>query len=463
MNNRKPNTIEQLNHYYGKVPPQAIDTEEAVLGALMLEEDAYLKVSHIIDEISFYKEEHKKILLAIKFLNTSGKQIDLLTVTQRLKDSGQLDEVGGPLYITQLTSRVASATHIEHHARIIQQKFIQRELIRIGSELTNDSFDDSQDIEEIIEGLKGKLIEIDNYSIGQNSGKLQSFVLQKAIREIELDCAEQLLGHSPGITTGLCDLNRMTGGWRNSNLVILASRPGVGKTSLALHFALSAAKAGKWVNFYGLEMSDSDLMRIVLSAESGVNRTSIKDGKLTDSDWMKIDKSLAEFENLPIIWNDFSGITANYIRSLTAKHRKAGRCDLVIVDYVQLITVADKKVNREQQIADISRTLKKTALSENVPIIALAQLNREAEGKKPELSHLRESGSLEQDADIVIFPWIEDRNYKVTIAKNRRGKVGTIQIQPNSEMTKFFDIEKSKIPPKFKPIEPEKDIEDQPF
>lgn len=447
MDNRKPSTIDQLNSYYGKVPPQAIEIEMAVLGALMIESETFGKVNHLLTEESFYKFEHAKIFKAISELYRDNRPIDLLTVTQRLKNSGELDEVGGPLYITQLTSLIATAGHIEHHARIIQQKFIQRQLIRIGSELTSEAFDDSKDIEEIIDSLKVKIIDIDNFAIGQNTGHTNEFVLDQALKEIETDCEEKAAGRAPGITTGLADLNFMTGGWRKSNLIILASRPGIGKTSLALHFAITAAQAGKWVNFYGLEMSESDLMRIIISGQSDVNRINIRDGKLSGYEWEAINKSVPNFNRLPIIWNDYAGITASQIKALTAKHRKAGKCDLVIIDYIQLITPTDKKQNREQQISEISRTLKRTGLSEQIPILALAQLNREAEGCKPMLSHLRESGSLEQDADVVLMPWVQDNKYMISIAKNRRGKVGTFEINHSDEMTKFYDIGRQEFTP----------------
>jgi replicative DNA helicase len=202
-----------------------------------------------------------------------------------------------------------------------------------------------------------------------------------------------------------------------------------------------AALSGKWVNFYGLEMKSTDLARIQISGQSGINRTSIRDGKLTDLDWSLLNEAIPKLNHLPIIWNDNPGITANHISNITAKNCKIGKCDLIIIDYIQLMTASDKKQNREQQISEISRTLKKLALSENIPIIALSQLNREAEGIKPQINHLRESGSLEQDADVIILPWIEEGKYMLTIGKNRRGRIGSIEIHANEEMTAFYDID----------------------
>ncbi|MCL6103693.1 MAG: replicative DNA helicase [Bacteroidetes bacterium] len=425
-----------------KVPPQAIDVEEAVLGALMLEKDAYHTVQAILKPESFYKEEHKKIFNVIKELASKEKPIDLLVVTQELKNRGELDEVGGPLYITQLTSRVASAAHIEFHARIIAQKFIQRELIRIGSELITASFDDNEDIETILSNLKLNISEAEGYSYNSNSGGLQADVCKAAIIEIEKDCQTVKAGKSPGITTGFRDLDYSTGGWRNTNLIVLAARPGVGKTSLALHFAIKAARAGNWVNYYSMEMKKEDLFRIILSGESGVNRSDIRDGTLKDSDWIPINNAVTSLENLPIIWFDYAGITPAQIKANTAKNRKKGKCDIIILDYLQLIAPTDRKAIREQQISEMSRTFKGIALNENIPFICLSQLNREASETKPQLHHLRESGAIEQDADIVLFPHRdkEDNSFIITVAKNRRGRIGDFKILANDEMTVFENM-----------------------
>jgi replicative DNA helicase len=280
---------------------------------------------------------------------------------------------------------------------------------------------------------------------------------------MESDCANFRDSKPSGISTGLFDLNRATGGWKPTNIIILASRPGIGKTSLCLHFAESAAKKGKWVNFYGLEMSRSDLMRINISGETGINRTDARDGRITDEDWNAVNIAVKSMERLPIIWNDQATLTVNHIRSFTAKNRKIGKCDLIIIDYLQLITPTDKKVIREQQIAEISRELKKLALKEKVPIIIAAQLNREATEGEPKLHHLRESGSLEQDADIVIFPWVNGEDYTLSIAKHRRGMKGSMIIGHNSEMTKFYDNIPQSITHTIKTVNPSEPSQDIPF
>ena len=433
------NKIDEINFAYGKIPPQAIDIEEVVIGSLMLEADAIHKVTGIITGESFYNEEHRKIFEVIKSLADSGKPIDILTVTRSLMEKNILDEIGGPVFVTQLTSRVASAAHLEYHARIIQQLHVQRELIKIGTETVSEAYQDGTDIEDLLTSLKQKISAIEDSTLGTNTGQSHFNVIRETIKEIEKDCVQARAGKQPGITTGLKTLNNATGGWRNTNLVIVAARPGIGKTSLALHFAKMAARSGKWVNFYGLEMKSSDLMRIMLSGESSVNRTRLRDGYIDTKEWNSIHSSLATFENLPVIWNDYAGLTSSQIRSNTIRNRKAGKCDLIIIDYLQLVKPFDKKAIREQQISEISRTLKEIALTENIPVICLSQLNRAAAGEKPQLHHLRESGAIEQDADIVIFPFRNetDNRFYLSIAKNRRGTCGDFEIFANEEMTGF--------------------------
>jgi len=438
-------TIEEINAHLGKIPPQAIDVEQAVLGALMLERDAFHRVSDVVDTSSFYKEEHQKIFEVVKYLATQQKPVDLLTVTQELKNRNQLDEIGGPVEIMQLTSRIASAAHIEFHAKIIAQKFIQRELIRISSEIQTESYDDTSDIDDLINNARTKLNDVDNLILCSNSGQTSQVVASDALKEIEKDCVATRSGVSPGVSTGLYHLDSVTGGWRNTNLIILAARPSVGKSSLALHFAFTAAMNGVWVNFYGLEMKNHDYFRILLSAQTGIPRSDIRDGNLTTEQWMQIHEATGILEKLPIIWNDNSSVSASQIRSNTIRNKRAGRCGLVIIDYLQLMKPSDKKAIREQQIADMSRTLKETAMSEDIPVIALSQLNRDVEkrtDKEPGLSDLRESGSIEQDADSVLFIW-DPEEPKLKIGKNRRGKTGKIRFWANKEKTVFSDSEPS--------------------
>jgi len=442
-NNQQRKTVDEINAQFGKIPPQAIDVEEAVLGALMLERDALHRISDVIDTASFYKQEHQTVFETVKKLSIEGKPVDLLTVTRALIDSGKLEAIGGPMYVTQLTSKVASAAHIEFHAKIIAQKFIQRELIRISTEIQTESYDESTDIDDLINNARTKLNDVDNLILCSNSGQTSPVVAREAMKEIELDCKATEAGITPGISTGLSDLNRSLGGWRNGNLIILAARPSVGKSSFALHLAKTAALSGKWVNFYGLEMKNADFFRILLSGTSGISRSDLRDGKLIADDWQNLHKGVSTLEKLPIIWNDYPGTTVSQIRANTIRNNRAGRCDLVVIDYLQLVKPTDRKAIREQQIAEISRTLKQTALEVNVPIICLSQLNREVEkrtNKEPNLSDIRESGAVEQDADVVLFLYDHD-GLKLKTGKNRRGKVGYVSFWANDEKTIFADSE----------------------
>lgn len=438
---QKNETIEQINAQYGKLPPQAVEVEEAVIGALMLEADAIHRVLDVIDTPSFYKDSHQKIFDVIKKLSSERKPIDLLTVTQELRNRGELEAVGGPMEITKLTRRVASVAHVEFHARIIAQKFIQRELIRVSTEIQVDSYDDQQDLEELLSGARSKIGDIDSLILGSCSGQMSQVVAEDALKELEKDCVATKSGKTPGISTGFYDLDDALGGWRNTNLIILAARPSVGKSSLALHFALTAAMNGVWVNFYGLEMKNHDYFRILLSGMTGIDRTSIRDGRLTDDDWKKINEATSILRDLPILWSDNPSLTANHVRNQTIRNKKAGRCGLVIIDYLQLLKPTDKKAIREQQIAEMTRTLKESAMIDDVPVIALSQLNRDIEkrsDKEPTLADLRESGAIEQDADVVLFLWDKDEP-KLKIGKNRRGKTGPIDFWANDQKTAFGD------------------------
>jgi replicative DNA helicase len=427
---------------YGKIPPQAIEVEEAILGALMLERDAYSNVSGIIDTQSFYKEEHQKIFEAIKQLSKKGSPIDLITVSQEIKNRNQLEEIGGPGYITQLTRRVASAAHIEAHARIIAQKHIQRKMISRASDMLKMAYDDTEDVEDLSILWRKYGEELEDVFTVADTGTSFKTVLQNTLKEIEVDCSRANENKTPGIPTGFVSLDVNTGGWRGGNLIVLAARPGHGKTSFALHFAMVAAKAGYWVNIFSLEMLKTDLARIILASESGIYRSNIRDGYLQKSDWQGLNSTISKIQDLPIIFKDASGMTVNQIQSAIRKNRKNKRCDFVFVDYLQLVKSQQSKQSRELEVSEISRTLKTTALTENIPILALSQFNRDADKETPKLSHLRESGAIEQDADLVCFlQKVEKTQIRFIVEKHRRGQTGNIDIYCNSEMTRFSETQ----------------------
>lgn len=432
---------EQINAIYGKIPPQALEVEEAVLGALMLEQDAIKTILGIVNKQSFYKTEHQIIFGVVESILVKEEPVDLLTVTQELKNQNLLEQVGGLSYITSLTRRVASSAHIESHARIIAEKYYLRETIRKSTELIKMAFE-GEDVEVISNEWKQFGDSLDDIFAIANTGSHIKQVLKNTIQEIELDCQTVNQMKSPGIPTGFSSLDDITGGWRGGNLIILAARPGVGKTSFALYFALQAAKAGFWVNIFSLEMNKEDLARILLAYESGIYRSNIRDGNLKSTDWVKINSVISRIEKLPIIFRDASGMNVNQIQASIRKNRKNNRCQFAIVDYLQLVKSSQLRAIREMEVSEISRTLKTIALNENIPIMALSQLNRAADGELPKLSHLRESGAIEQDADLVCFLHkFEQKNDKIrfTVAKHRRGRLGEIDIYHNDQMTAFSE------------------------
>ena len=450
-------TIEQLNAQYGKIPPQAPEVEEAVLGALMLERDAYIVVAAILKAESFYKEEHQKIFKVIQHLVANEKPVDLLMVTQELKNRQELDEVGGPIYITQLTSRVASAAHIEFHARIIAQKYIQRELIRISSEIQVKSYDDSMELDDLIDYAEASLFKVTEGNISKESQPIKP-LLREAIEKIE-ENAKKPDGLS-GIPSGFSRLDKITSGWQNTDLMIVAARPAMGKTAFVLSMARNMAVLKQVpVAVFSLEMSSLQLVNRLIAAETELGSEKIKSGKLEDWEWELFNRRIKNLENAPLYIDDTPALSVFEFRAKCRRLKMQYDIGIVIVDYLQLMTAGnDVKGNREQEVSTISRNLKAIAKEINVPIIALSQLNRSVEsrdGKRPQLSDLRESGAIEQDADMVMF--IHRPEYygitqdadgnsligvaELIIAKHRNGSVGDVQLAFKASLAKFSNLE----------------------
>lgn len=451
------NVIEQINAQYGKMPPQAVEVEEAVIGALMLERDAYVTVADIIDTKSFYKEEHQKIFDAIKALSGKEKPVDLLMVTQELKDRNQLDEIGGPVYITQLTRRVASAAHIEFHARIIAQKFIQRELIRVSSEIQTRSYDDTVDVDDLIDFSESSLFQVAQGNIKKETLPIKP-VLNEAIIQIE-KAKNQKEGLS-GIPSGFTALDRITSGWQRTDLVIIAARPSMGKTAFVLSMARNmAVNHNKKVALFSLEMSSIQLVTRLISSETELGSQKLKSGRLEDWEWEHLNRKITSLDQAPIYIDDTPALSIFEFRAKCRRLKMQHEIELVIVDYLQLMTAgSDLRGSREQEVSTISRSLKAIAKELDIPIIALSQLNRSVEsreGRRPQLSDLRESGAIEQDADIVIF--IHRPEYygidedesgnslrgvaEIIIAKHRNGATGDIHLSFKKELAKFSDME----------------------
>ena len=450
--------IDTINAMYGKLPPQAVEVEEAVLGALMLERNAIFNVSSIISEESFYKSEHQIIFRTVLELSDSGKAIDLVTVTQRLKDNSLLEEVGGPAYIMQLTRRVALAAHIEQWARVIAEKYFSRELIRLFTSCINKAYEDNIDELELEYSFATQTI--DDLLAGKSGMKHISAILDETRTDLEEREKKALAGDIQGVNTGLSDLNEMNNGWQNGELIIIAARPSMGKTAVALNlFTKSAALKGKNVCVFSLEMENIKLSKRLILSYGGIVRTNFERGTMTAGDWSAYNNADRELRQLPIFIDDSPGVDVRHITTVVRNKVRKGQCDLVIIDYLQLVETPQSysNRNREREVAEISRGLKKAAKAAGVPIILLAQLNRkieDREDKTPRLADLRESGAIEQDADVVIFPWrpayydpnvMDDNNNSMQnvmmfeIAKNRDGNIGSIPSKHNDDLTQFFD------------------------
>lgn len=451
---RTRKVVGQLEH--GLLPPQAVELEEAVLGALMLERDSLLEVVDIITEKSFYKEVHQKIYSVILELNNNSDPIDILTVTDKIKNKGWLGEIT-PYFITQLTNRVASTANIEYHARIIQQKYIARDVIRISSELITEAYDETHDIFELTE----KMI-TEAYNVGDVGSKESNLSNTELITNItkKIERAKEFQGIT-GLKSGLLSQDKAFGGYKPGNLYIKAARIAMGKTSLILCEAHHMANVDKKnVLFFSVEMSSEQLMERLIAVHSEISLNKMASGELTKQDWEHYHKSIKELlsDNLRIV--DIPNISLNVLRKIAKKHAMKYGLDCIFVDYLQLMKDTQKgNSNREQEVSRISSGLKGLAKELNVPVIALAQLSRAVEnrggGKIPQLSDLRESGSIEQDADVVQFIYrpeyygiTEDEEGNSTIgradlinAKNRHGATGTIHVQFINHLTKFKDYE----------------------
>ena len=444
----------------GKLPPQAVDIEEAVLGALMLEKDALSAVIDVLRPEVFYKDAHQMIFKVIHQLFHKAEPIDILTVTHALKKSGELEIVGGAYYITQLTSRIASAANIEYHARIILQKYIQRELIRISGETIRDAYEDNEDVLSLLDRAEKNLFEISEGNIRRNFEDMQSLI-SKAIKEIEV-AANQKSGIT-GVPSGFTELDRVTAGWQKSDLVIIAARPGMGKTAFTLSMARNAAVMFKKpVAFFSLEMSSVQLVNRLISSEAEITSEKIRKGQLADHEWEQLNARIKPLTEAPLYIDDTPALSIFELRAKCRRLVAEKGVSMIIIDYLQLMQAGSdtKSGNREQEISTISRSLKAIAKELSVPIIALSQLSRAVEtragsSKRPQLSDLRESGAIEQDADMVLFIYrpeyyqlSEDENgqstqgiAEVAVAKNRNGALKTVNLKFIGHLTKFTDLD----------------------
>ncbi len=445
-----------ISESLGKLPPQVLDLEEAVLGALMLEKNALNAVIEFLKPEHFYLETHKEIYNAIVDLFKASDPVDMRTVVNQLRKEGKIELVGGAYYIAELTSKVSSAANIEYHARIIMEMAIKRELIQVASQIHHDAYEDTTDVFELLDKTEQSIFQISDSNLRKNYDNMRN-LMARAIQELQV-----LKDHKDGLTgvpSGFTALDRMTSGWQKSDLVIIAARPGMGKTAFVVSALRNASVDFKIpVAIFSLEMASVQLVNRMISAEAELEGEKIKRGNLADHEWTQLVHKTNKLATAPIFIDDTPALSVLELRAKCRRLKAEHNIQLVVVDYLQLMR-GEQGGNREQEIASISRSLKGIAKELSVPVLALSQLSRGVEtrggDKRPQLSDLRESGSIEQDADIVMFLY-RPEYYKITqnedgtptqgmgeviIAKHRNGSVGSVQLKFIGKYTKFADMD----------------------
>lgn len=444
----------------GNVPPQAVELEEAVLGALLLEKDSIITVQEFVSPDAFYTNEHRLIYKAIEELSMELKPIDLYTVTEKLKSKKELKKIGGASYLAQLTQKVGSAANVEFHAKIIAQKYVQRELIRSATEIQKRSYDESTELTELIGFAEGEIFKVAEGHV-KRSVQSSKDLLARALHQIE-EASKNTSAFS-GVPSGFMAIDRVTLGWQPSDLIIIAARPSMGKTAFVLSMARNiTVEHERGVAFFSLEMSSVQLMMRLIIAETGLSGTDVKSGRLTPEQWRHLESATKPLAMAPLFIDDTPALSVFEFRSKARRLKIHNDIQVIVIDYLQLMTgTQDSRGNgnREQEVAFISRTLKAIAKELNVPIIALSQLSRATElrggSKRPQLSDLRESGAIEQDADIVAFihrPEYyginQDENgmptagmAEIIIAKHRNGAVQDVNLRFLKDQARFADVD----------------------
>ncbi|MCL5017439.1 MAG: replicative DNA helicase [Patescibacteria group bacterium] len=437
-----------------KLPPQNIEAEESVLGALMIDKNAIINVADILAPEDFYKPAHEKIYDAILELYRKTQPIDIFTVTNKLKDSGILKDLGGSAYLTKLIESVPTAAHVSHYAQIVKEKKVLRDLIRASGDISEKAFGSGEDLGEMLDEVEKRIFSISQKSIPQKFTSI-SEGLKGAAERIERLGSED--GGLRGIPTGFQDLDNMLSGFQRSDLVILGARPSLGKTSLALdivrHVAVNAKQP---VGIFSLEMSKEQVVDRLISAQAGVPLWGLRTGRLEEGEKETLSGALDTLSRTPIFIDDTPSPNILQMRSMARRLQAEFGLSLLIIDYLQLIQPRTSSDNVVQQITEISRGLKGLARELNVPVLALSQLSRavdQRENKRPRLSDLRESGSIEQDADVVMFIYRKDRDKsnpspeeighaEIIVAKHRNGPTGTINLMFDQEKASFVSIDK---------------------
>ncbi len=444
----------------GKIPPQAVDLEEVVLGAMMIDKKGVDEVIDILHPDAFYKDAHRHVYEAIFKLFESSEPVDLLTVSSQLKKDGRLESVGGDFYLIKLTQKVASSAHIEFHARIILQKYIQRSLIKISNEIIENAYDEATDVFDLLDNAEAKLYEVTQGNLKRSAETAQNLVIQAKKRIEEIANKEGL----SGIPSGFDKLDKLTSGWQPSDLIIVAARPGMGKTALTLSMARNiAVNSDIPIAFFSLEMSSVQLITRLISAETGLSSEKLRTGRLEKHEWEQLNVKVKALESAPLFIDDTPSLSIFDLRAKARRLASQHGIKMVVIDYLQLMTAggSQKGGNREQEISTISRNLKALAKELNVPVIALSQLSRAVEtrggSKRPILSDLRESGAIEQDADIVSFIY-RPEYYKIDewddeertptqgqaefiVAKHRNGGLDSIRLKFIGNLGKFDNLD----------------------
>jgi len=444
----------------GKIPPQAIDLEEVVLGAMMIDKKGVDEVIDILSADAFYKESHKHIFEAIFKLFENSEPVDLLTVSSQLKKDQKLDLIGGDFYLISLTQRVSSSAHIEFHARIILQKYIQRSLIKISSEIIEEAYDETKDVFDLLDNAEAKLYEVTQGNVKKSTETAQSLVIQAKKKIEEISNKEGM----SGIPSGFDRLDKLTSGWQPSDLIIVAARPGMGKTAFTLTMARNVAvNTNIPVAFFSLEMSSVQLITRLISSETGLSSEKLRTGKLEKHEWEQLNVKVKTLEKAPLFIDDTPSLSIFDLRAKARRLASQYGIKMIMIDYLQLMTAggSQKGGNREQEISTISRNLKALAKELSIPVIALSQLSRAVEtrggSKRPLLSDLRESGAIEQDADIVSFIY-RPEYYKIDewddeersptegqgefiVAKHRNGGLENIRLKFIGHLGKFDNLD----------------------
>jgi replicative DNA helicase len=436
-------------------PPQNSEAEASLLGAILIDSDAIVKIADTISDRDFFEPKHQRIYEAARQLYELHQAIDVLTLADRLKNNGYLDMIGGAGYLTELTNFVPTAAHVEQYAEIVAQKALRRRLISASQEIIGLGYDESKQLKELIEEAEARLFEVSQQHVSQSVISLEAILAESFDRLDDLHKDKKKIR---GIPTGYKDLDSMLAGFQRSDLVILAARPSMGKTALALNFAHNiAVQSNEAVLIFSLEMSKEQLVDRLLSMESGVDAWALRTGNLTDADFEKIGHAMGTLSEAPIFIDDSPGITVGDLRTKARREAHQRPLGLIIVDYLQLMSgtsrFGSEGGNRVQEISEISRGLKGVARELNVPVLALSQLSRSVESRSPQipqLADLRESGSIEQDADVVAFIYREEyynpetdrkKLTDIFIKKHRNGPTGGVELYFDNEKQRFRSVD----------------------